>query len=133
MGAIGQLFDANGVRNDLTLTLFALDHGQATPDALERARIAYEDRPSLAAADVYAWALYRAGDFAAARQHAEEALRLGTKEPLYLFHAGMIANAQGDTAAAISYLASARKLNGHFSVAFAGEAATTLKQLQGSK
>ncbi len=133
IGAIGQLFEANGIRNDLTLMLFALDHGQVTRDTVERARVAYDERPSLAAADVYAWALYRVGRFDEASTHADEALRLGTKEPLYLFHAGMIAAARGDAAAGSGYLSAALKLNSKFSVIFTDEAVGTLKILQRAK
>lgn len=114
MGAIGQLFEANGIRNDLTLILFRLDHGQAGPGTLAAAKAAYEDRPSLAAADVYAWALYHAGQFDAAATHSREALRLGTKEPLYLFHAGMIARALGDEARAQELFAQAARINPRF-------------------
>ena len=92
LGAIGQLFEANGIRNDLTLILFELDHGDAAA-ALPKAEAAYRERPSLAAADTYAWALYKTGRVEEAKRYSDEALRLGTKEPSYLFHAGMIAAA----------------------------------------
>ena len=127
---IRQLFDANGVRNDLTLILFALDHGATGPETLERAQTAYEQRPSLAAADVYAWALYRAGRYDEARTKSSEALRLGTKDPLFLFHAGMIAKAQGDTAAARDLLGRLKTLNARFSPLHAAEAAQALKEVQ---
>lgn len=114
LGAIGQLFEANGIRNDLTLILFKLDHGQAGPETLAAAKAAYEERPSLAAADVYAWALYRAGQFEEAKGYSKEALRLGTREPLYLFHAGMIARANGDEARAQESFAQAARINPRF-------------------
>ncbi len=133
IGAIGQLFEANGIRNDLTLILFKLDHGQARPATLAAAKAAYEDRPSLAAADLYAWALYRSGQFEEAKGYSKEALRLGTKEPLYLFHAGMIAKASGDSAAARSFLGSALELNSQFHPRFAEEASAALKELGGAK
>lgn len=124
--AIGQLLEANGVRNELTLILFDLDHGGDIPATLEHARVAYEDRPSLEAADVYAWALYRAGRFDEARAKAEEALRLGIRDPRYLFHAGAIAFAQGDFVAARGWLQQVRDLNPTFSVLHAPEAADLL-------
>ncbi len=114
LGAIGQLFEANGIRNDLTLILFKLDHGQAGPETLAAAKAAYEDRPSLAAADVYAWALYRAGQLEEAKGYSKEALRLGTNESLYLFHAGMIARANGDEARAQESFAQAARINPRF-------------------
>jgi tetratricopeptide (TPR) repeat protein len=92
LGAVGQLYEANGVRNDLTLILFELDHGDAAA-ALVKAEAAYRERPSLAAADTYAWALYRAGRLEEAKRYSDEALRLGSKDPLYLSHARAIAEA----------------------------------------
>ncbi|MEX1103456.1 MAG: tetratricopeptide repeat protein [Dehalococcoidia bacterium] len=114
--AMGQLYEANGVRNDLTVILFELDHGGEAGGLVERARLAYEERPSLAAADTYGWALYRAGRLDEARAKADEALRLGTKDPLYLFHAAVVADAQGDTAAARGLLERLNELNAAFSV-----------------
>jgi tetratricopeptide (TPR) repeat protein len=114
--AMGQLYEANGVRNDLTLIQFELDHGGEVPVQLERARTAYEARPSLAAADTYAWALYSAGYLDEARAKSDEALRLGTKEPLYLFHAAVIADAQADTEGARGHLDRLAELNSDFSL-----------------
>lgn len=130
MSAIDQLFEANGLRSDLTLILFAADHRGDTEATLARARAAYGERPSVAAADVYAWTLYRAGRFDEARARAEEALRLGTQDPLFLFHAGMIANAQGDSAAARGYLQAATDLNSQFSILYADETQRTLAALK---
>ncbi len=114
--AMRQLYEANGVRNDLTLIQFELDHGGDVPVQLERARTAYEARPSLAAADTYAWALYSAGRLDEARAKSDEALRLGTKEPLYLFHAAVIADAQADTEGARGHLDRLAQLNSDFSL-----------------
>ena len=97
------LFAANGVNTDLDLALFEADHGDAAV-ALERAQAAYDDAPTVRAADALGWALYRAGRLEEARRYAEEALRLGSLEPGYLFHAGMIAVAQGDAGAARGWL-----------------------------
>jgi tetratricopeptide (TPR) repeat protein len=133
MAAIRQLFDANNVKNDFTLITYALDHGGDLPTALAAAKTAYEQRPSLQAADVYAWALYRSGDFGAARAKSDEALRTGIHDPNILFHAGMIALSQADKTAAQVYLQRAIDLNPNFSMLHAPEATAALKTLKDSK
>ena len=129
--AIGQLYEANGIRSDLTLILFEADHGGDPAAVLTRAEAAYRERRSLWAADAYGWALYRAGRYTEARERAEEALSLGTSDALMSFHAGMIAAKQGDTAAAVRHLTRAIEINPHFHMGHAAEAKATLRTLGG--
>jgi tetratricopeptide (TPR) repeat protein len=117
--AMQQLFNANGVDTDLDLALFAADHGNDPANAVAMARAAYAARPSVKAADSLGWALFKAGQFDEARPYAEEALRLGTQDALMLYHAGMIAQAQGDDSAARLFLEQALALNPHFSPLYA--------------
>jgi len=107
---IEALFTANGVNTDLDIALFEADHGDVNL-ALTRAQAAYAEAPTVRAADALGWALYRNGRFADARPFAQEALRLGSIEPAYLFHAGMIAAAQGDVAAARQWLSASLARN----------------------
>lgn len=124
--AMEQLFKANGVDTDLELALFDADHGADAGATVALARAAYARRPSVKAADTLGWALFKAGQAAEARRYADEALRLGTQDALMLFHAGMIAQAQGDQAAARAWLDQALRLNPHFSPLFAPQARQTL-------
>src|SRR5215211_49277 len=57
VGAIERLLVANGVRTELETAVFDLDHGRHVGAALVRARRAYEERPTIDAADALAWAL----------------------------------------------------------------------------
>lgn len=130
VGAIQQLFAANGVNTDLELALFDADHGRDPAIAVDRAREQYAERPSVVAADVLAWTLYRSGDDTGAREASRQALRLGTRNPLMLFHAGMIEARLGNTGSATDYLQAALDLNPSFSVLYADDARTTLDALR---
>lgn len=127
--AMQRLQAQGGVDTDLELALFEADHGADPQAALALARGAYERRPSVKAADTLAWALQRAGQPDEARRYAEKALRLGSQDATMLYHAGMIAHAQGDAAAARMYLGQALEINPHFSPLFAPRAAEALRAL----
>lgn len=127
--AIQQLFQANGVNVDLDLALFQANHGDDPKAAVELARRAYGREPNIKAADALAWALYADGQFDEARRFADEALRLGTPYGSFLYHAGMIAKAQGDTDAARDFLSRALESDPYFSPLYAPRAAQALTEL----
>jgi hypothetical protein len=52
----------------------------------------------------------------------QKALRLGTQEPRFFFHAGMINAKLGRTTEALNCMRKALDMNPHFSVLDAGEA-----------
>ena len=130
VGAIEQLYRSNGVDMDMEIALFNADQDKDLAANAERAREAYANRPSIHAADVLAWALYKAGKYKEAKSYSQEALRLGTKDALKLFHAGMIAYRLGENVQAQEYLKQALTINPHFSILYSDEAQTTLKSLQ---
>jgi Flp pilus assembly protein TadD len=117
-----------GVDVDLELALFEADHGDPAR-AVAMAQAAYDRRPTIYGADGLAWALYRGGDYAAAWPRSQEALRLGTRDALLYFHAGMIADALGDTDAARAHLQQALDINPAFSLVHAATARETLAAL----
>jgi tetratricopeptide (TPR) repeat protein len=125
-----KLLRANGVDTDLEIALFNADHDIDLRMSLEKARAAYEARPSIHAADTLAWTLYKTGNYKEAREYSSEALKLETRDPLKLFHAGMISKALGEKERASTYLQQAVDLNPHFSLLYAEEAAYTLKTLK---
>jgi tetratricopeptide (TPR) repeat protein len=67
-------------------------------------------------ADALAWALYANGRYREAAASSEQALRLGTRNALFLFHAGMIRLKLGDRGAAERFLREASEVNPFFSV-----------------
>ena len=119
IGAIERLLRANGVKTDLEIALFDVDHGIAMRHALSLARIGRHDRPSIDGDDVLGWALARNGQCAAALPYSKAALRLGTQDALKFFHRGMIERCLGHTAAARAWFGRALALNPHFSVLWA--------------
>jgi tetratricopeptide (TPR) repeat protein len=119
IGAIDRLLRANGVRTDLEIALFDVDHGFGLARALGRARAARAERPSVDGDDVLAWALARNGRCAEALPYSRHALRLGTQDALKFFHRGMIERCLDHPAAARSWLRRALALNPHFSVLWA--------------
>jgi pentatricopeptide repeat protein len=96
--AIQELYRYNGVSMDIELALFNADRGRDIPQALDIASNEWRSRKSVRVADVYAWVLYRAGRYAEAQQMMQQALRLGTRDPLFLHHAEVI---QGTNRAAL--------------------------------
>lgn len=132
MRVIAQLQRASGVDVDLDMALFEVDHApdaRTLETALAAARSHYERRPSVHAADVLGWALFRAGRPAEALPYSREALKLGSKDPVALYHAGAVAAAAGQPAEARAYLEQALASNDAFHVRHAAAAKTLLAQL----
>jgi len=122
------LLRASGVVVDLDLALFEADHGDAAK-ALELAEAAYAATPTVRAADALGWALHRAGRDDEAWQRAQEALRLGSRDPRFHYHAGAIAMARGDDVAGRRHLESALATDPGFSATDVIEARRLLEQL----
>ncbi len=125
-----QLNVAAGMNVDLEMALFNANHGADKAKIVEQARLAYSERPTIYAADALAWALYGQGDHAQAQKYSQEALRLGTQDATLYFHAGLIAAALGDNAAARQHLEKALQINPTFSPLYAPQAQVKLKELK---
>jgi tetratricopeptide (TPR) repeat protein len=135
---IARLQEGGGMDVDLEMAQFEADRAPdpssagptpALQDALARARVTYERRPSVGAADALAWTLYRTGNAADALPYAREALRLGSRDPHFLFHAGAVALAVGEREEARTYLEASLAANPEFSVRDAPEARRLLNEL----
>lgn len=98
------------------LAMFWADHDTRLDEALEVALRERAARRDIYTADLLAWCLYRKGRYAEAKASMGEALRLGTRDPRLLFHAGMIAVATGDRAGGAKYLRQALAINPSFDV-----------------
>jgi tetratricopeptide (TPR) repeat protein len=111
--------------------LFLLDHGGDVAMVTERARAELAERRDVYGHDLMAWALFRSGRPAEARAQMAQALRLGTRDPLLFYHAGMIERAAGDDEAARRHLRRALELNPRFHPRHAATARAVLDSIPG--
>ncbi len=87
--AVLRLYQDSGMDTDIERARLEADHGDAAA-AVTLAQRGYQRRPSIHAAGVLAWALFRAGRTEEARPYIEEALRLGSRDPVLRAHAAAI-------------------------------------------
>lgn len=128
--AIDKLYTANGSITDMEIALFEADHGIDMPDTLKRAKAAYAVRPSIHAADVLAWALYKNGQMTDAEKYSTESLKLGTRDSLKLYHNAVIEQAAGNLPQARADLEQVATLNPAFSLLYEANAAKALTDLR---
>ena len=124
------LLEANGVDIDLELSLFSADHGIDLHKGLMAARAEWDRRHSIAVADALAWQLHANRRDTEALTYADQALRLGTRNPLFLFHRAAIERSLGQAGAARRDLEAAAALNPRFSILHADTAARMLDELR---
>ena len=79
--------------------------------------------------DALAWALYKNKKYEEAGKAKEKALELGTSEPAFYYHAGMIERALGQTDQARGHLQKALALNARFDPRQASLAEAALKEI----
>ena len=116
---IGLLGHVNQVLHNRDLALFYADHDIKLDQALELARKEFEVRHDVYTWDALAWALFKNGKNNEAAEASEKALEFGTRDPLLLFHAGMIDAQLGRHEAAQRELSKALQINPHFHLEYA--------------
>ncbi len=121
-----KLEEAAGFKSNRTLGLIYANQDRKLKEALEQVQTDFEIRKDIYTYDALAWVLYKNGRYEEARHASEEALKLGTPEALFHFHAGMIAKSLGDSVRAKAELEQALKLNPGFDFRLAGIAKETL-------
>jgi tetratricopeptide (TPR) repeat protein len=127
---IGLLGHINQVLHNRDLALFYADHDLKLDEALELARKELEVRRDVYTWDALAWALYKNGKLAEAAKASEKAMQFGTRDAILLFHAGMIAQAQGQAEKARVELKEALAINPHFHLIYADAAHAQLATLE---
>jgi tetratricopeptide (TPR) repeat protein len=96
--AAAAAFDAEEGQGANTATeraVFEAEHGDPAR-AVALGRRAWRYTPSVRAADAYSLALSAAGEHRAALRFSDRAMRLGSRDPVFLYHAGMVSFRAGD-------------------------------------
>jgi tetratricopeptide (TPR) repeat protein len=109
-----RLLRRGGVNVDAEMAAFEADHGRPER-AVRLARAAWKAAPGVRAADALGWALTRAGAPDEGLRYAQRALRLGSRDPVYLYHAGIAARGAGRPALARRHLEHALAASPRFS------------------
>ena len=122
----GYLSTLNQSLNNRELAQYYADHGIKLKESLEFARKELEVRRDVYTWDVLAWALYQNGKVEEAADAITQALRLGTNDALFFFHAGMIFNRLGDAAKGNQYLERALATNPNFHIVYADAARSVI-------
>jgi tetratricopeptide (TPR) repeat protein len=126
--AAQDLFVASGGTDGLTAAALAEAAGDPTA-AVAAATAEWNRRQHADVADALAWALHLAGRDPEAQTYAALALATGARSAPYAYHAGMIALALGDRAAARGHLTAALTINPYFSPLDAPAARRALAEL----
>ena len=111
------------------LALLEADHGDPS-QAVDLAGRAWAVAPSVRSADAYSWALSAAGKDSEALAMSERAMRLGSRDPSFLYHAGMVALRAGRTERAKSFLSRLVSQSPRFNPLYAPRAERALEGLR---
>ncbi|HZP42093.1 MAG TPA: tetratricopeptide repeat protein [Candidatus Binatia bacterium] len=127
-----RLARATGTTYGRELALFYADHDRRLDEALRLAREDAATRGGVWTDDALAWALYKNGRLAAAARASHRALRLGTPDAAFDYHAGLVAAALGRDRRAARHLRRALARNPYFDLRQAPRARAALAALETS-
>jgi tetratricopeptide (TPR) repeat protein len=127
---IGLLGHINQVLHNRDLALFDADHDRNLGESLDLAQKELEVRHDVYTWDALAWALYKNGRLTEAADASEKALKFGTRDPLLLFHAALIAEGLGHREQARSEMKEALQINPHFHLIYADTAQQKLATVE---
>ena len=100
---IDKINQNNGEVTNRNVALIFADHNYRVDRALQLATAELDVRKDIYSYDALAWALYKNEKFADADQAMAKALKMGTPEPAFYYHAEQIAIANGKTKEAEEY------------------------------
>jgi tetratricopeptide (TPR) repeat protein len=105
---------SNGEKVNRNLAMIYADHNWRPERALELAKAELNVRKDVYTYDALAWALYRNKQYDEAKAAISEALKLGTPEPMFFYHAQQIAVATREDQKAAEYSDTVKKVNPEF-------------------
>ena len=126
---IDKMEQSSGLNVNRNLAMAYADHDRRTDRALALVEGEMRGRRDIYTYDALAWALYKNRKYEEAARAKEKALELGTPEPGFYYHAGMIERALGQTGEARKHLQKALALNAHFDPRQAPLAEAALKEI----
>lgn len=125
---LDNLEQANKQTANRNLALVYADHDRKLDRALELAEAELKVRKDIYTYDALAWVLYKNKKYGEAAKAMNIAMQMGTPEPLFYYHAGMIAAALGNKADARMHLERALALNPRFDLRQGAIAASALRE-----
>ncbi len=127
---VAKLEEAANQKANRTLALIYANQDRNPAKSLELAEADLQVRQDVFTYDAYAWALFKNKRYDEAWKASEQAMKRGTPEAMFYYHAGMIANARADATAAKQLLEKAVQLNPGFDIRQAAIARKLLLSLQ---
>lgn len=126
---IDKMEQSSGLNVNRNLAMAYADHDCKLDRALALVEGELSGRRDIYTYDALAWTLYKNKKYAEADKAKEKALELGTPEPGFYYHAGMIERALGQTGQARKHLEKALALNARFDPRQAPLAQTALREI----
>ncbi|MBV8073262.1 MAG: tetratricopeptide repeat protein [Acidobacteriaceae bacterium] len=114
-------------KTNRNLALVLADHNRDLPLALSLIEAEIPVRGDVYTYDAFSWVLLKNNRLPEAVAASAQALKLGTPEPLFYYHASKIAAAAGNMAAARQYSEKLASLNPHFDFAKADIALASIR------
>jgi tetratricopeptide (TPR) repeat protein len=114
LAAIDRMNRSAGERTNRNVALLFADHDRDLERAADLAENEIKVRPDVYTNDALAWVRYKQKRYGEAEAAAEKAMALGTPEPGFYYHSGMIALALGKKGEAAERLGKAAALNADF-------------------
>jgi tetratricopeptide (TPR) repeat protein len=128
---IDRLGRVNGEKGNRSLALVYANENRNPDRALEWIRGELDTRRDVYTYDALSWVLFRGGEQKDAEDASRKALAMHTPEPMFFYHAGVIAMAGGDERAGKELLTKALELNPEFSYPEALDAKERLGSVRG--